>query len=108
MSAATDALATGLTELLSQLGKAFTYGGTSFTALSEPKERKDDFGRGYDAGDQWDTELVIDPTVAAFSGGLPSRGEVVIQTTGSVQFTVVSVDHDEGDHVAMLKVRKLG
>lgn len=108
MSAATDALANGLTELLSQLGKAFTYGGVSFTALTEPKERADDFKRGYESGAQWDTELVIDPTATAFSSGLPSRGEVVIQDTGSVQFTVVSTDYDQADHVAMLKVRKLG
>lgn len=108
MSSASNALASGLTTLLAQLGKAFTYGGTSFKALSEPNERKDDYQRGYDAGEQWDTQLVIDPTVAAFSGGIPSKGEVLTQTSNSRKFSVVGVSYDDYDHVAMLQVRKLG
>lgn len=108
MSSASDALASGLDTLLDQLGKAYTHGGTSFKALSEPNERKDDLKRGYDAGPDWDTQLVIDPTVPAFSAGLPSRGDVVIQTSDSMKFTVASVSYDDGDNVAMIRVRRLG
>lgn len=108
MSSASNALASGVTTLLTQLGKAFTYGGTSFTALSEPNERKDDFQRGYDARQQWDTQLVVDPTASAFSGGMPTTGEIVIQTSNSMKFSVVEVGYDDADHVAMIKVRKQG
>ena len=108
MSAATDALAAGMTELQLQLGKDFTFGGTTFTALTEPRERKDDFERSYNIDDQWDTELVVDPTASAFSSGLPAQADIVIQSSNSRKFSVVSVDYDDGDHVAYLQVRKLG
>ena len=107
MSAATDALAEGLSELLTELGKAFTYGGTSFQAVTDIGTGGDVLNRGYQHGQQWDTTLMVDPSVAAFTAGLPSKGAKILQTGNSRIFTVDSVEYDDGDHVAFLHCRKL-
>lgn len=107
MSAATDALGEGLTELLDELGKAFTYGGTSFKAVTDPDEGGDDFRRGYSVGRQWDTTLMVDPSVSAFASGLPSKGAKLTQSSNSRLFVVEAVSYDDGDHVAFVHCRKL-
>ena len=106
MSVATDALSPALTDLLTQLGKAFTYGGTTFRGISNPREESEPLGRAYEVGAQWDTELIVDPGVTAFSSGLPSKGDVILQTSDSRKFTVASVSYDDGDHIACLKCHK--
>lgn len=107
MSAATDALSEGLTELLTELGKAFTYGGTSFQAVTDNTDGGDDLGRGYSIGKQFDTTLMVDPSVSAFTSGLPSKGAKLIRTSDSRIFTVDSVSYGDSDHVAYLHCRKL-
>jgi hypothetical protein len=107
MSAATDALSLALTDLLTQLGKDYSFGGTAFRAVSNPQSGSDEYGRGYGAGQHWDTELTVDPGVPAFTSGLPGKGSVITQTGNSRKFTVVGTEHDDGDHVAYVRCTKL-
>lgn len=107
MSTATTAMGVGFTELLSQLGEAFTFGGVAFTAVVDlPSDRPDELHRGYGAGNSFDVTLTVDPTVAAFSGGLPTRGQTVTHTSSSRLYPVLGIEYAPGSHVATLQCRR--
>jgi len=107
MSAATTALDDGLTALLADLGVAFSYGGTAFTALVDnPASRGNELDRPYNYGAEFDVVLAVDADATAFSGGLPAKGARITHTATGKILVVDSVSLPPGGHGALINCRK--
>lgn len=99
-------LTEGLQELLgSDLAESFTWSGGSFSALVDDERAGDVYSRDYRGGERFDSVVIVDTSVAAFSGGLPGKGAKLTHSDGRI-YSVIDTESPDGAHVAFFQCRK--
>tara|TARA_S200002703_G_scaffold18465_1_gene15052 strand:- start:714 stop:1034 length:321 start_codon:yes stop_codon:yes gene_type:complete len=103
MSSGQSALENGRTQLITEFGQTFSYGGVDFKGVVETANQAQEFRKSSTWNPTHAFRIGVDPTQTAFNSGLPHEGDVIQKN--SVDMLVGEVEHAPGHHVAYLSIR---